>query len=473
MSELRKRSAWLVLVGAFLILPVAGVRAGCHAQRHRHRLDGRRAARRDHHRNERRIGQYLRCDHRRQRRIPPAGCASESIGSRPSCTGFTHRHSHRPADAGRPARNDDAPDVALIGAGDRHRHGRSAAHQHDHVNGGGQHRSAADAGAAAQRPQLARPDAARAGQPCQHGRRDADPALAVAFQINMDGQQVTNSVAGAGFGQPRFSRDSIAEFEFVTNRFDATQGRSMGVVVNAVTKSGTNTPSGTLSGYFRDSDWAAKDPVENRVIPFSNQQYSATYGGPLRARPHSLFANYEYEREPQTAVYNGPYPAFNVDLQGTRTQSTARCEGGLPVHAADAVVESRERVHAVRAAARRRRRDDASVRRVAVVAHLDSVLEPVHAGAFAITRSTRSRPAIYMYDWDITSLAFIQRRSAAQLSRAAPTQSSAITRRRTARCWAAARAQRLADPRAFSCPATTSGRRRTCHSHRAAHMADS
>ncbi len=153
------------------------------------------------------------------------------------------------------------------------------------------------------------------------------PRSQTAFQINMDGQQVTNSVAGAGFGQPRFSRDSIAEFEFVTNRFDATQGRSMGVIVNAVTKSGTNTPAGTLSGYFRDSDWAAKDPVENRVIPFSNQQYSTTYGGPIRRDRIHIFGNYEYEREPQTAVYSGPFPAFNVDLQGTRTQST----GGVKV----------------------------------------------------------------------------------------------------------------------------------------------
>jgi hypothetical protein len=70
------------------------------------------------------------------------------------------------------------------------------------------------------------------------------PRAQVGFQINMDGQQVTNSIAGSNFGQPRYSRDSIAEFEFVSNRFDATQGRSMGVVVNAVTKSGTNQPSG-------------------------------------------------------------------------------------------------------------------------------------------------------------------------------------------------------------------------------------
>ena len=149
------------------------------------------------------------------------------------------------------------------------------------------------------------------------------PRSQVAFQINMDGQQVTNSVAGAGFGQPRFSRDSIAEFEFISNRFDATQGRSMGVVVNAVTKSGTNTSAGTFSGYFRDAEWAAKDHVTDRVVPFSNQQYSATFGGPIKRDRIHYFGNYEYEREPQTAVYTGPFPAFNTDLSGIRTQNTA------------------------------------------------------------------------------------------------------------------------------------------------------
>jgi hypothetical protein len=44
------------------------------------------------------------------------------------------------------------------------------------------------------------------------------------FQLNLDGQQVTGQL-GPG-GQPRFSRDSIAEFQFISNRFDATQGRS-------------------------------------------------------------------------------------------------------------------------------------------------------------------------------------------------------------------------------------------------------
>ena len=71
------------------------------------------------------------------------------------------------------------------------------------------------------------------------------------FQINVDGQQVTFTLC-CQQNQPRFSRDSIAEFELTTNRFDATKGRTAGMMVNAITKSGTNTPSGTFSGFFRD-----------------------------------------------------------------------------------------------------------------------------------------------------------------------------------------------------------------------------
>jgi Carboxypeptidase regulatory-like domain len=139
------------------------------------------------------------------------------------------------------------------------------------------------------------------------------------YQLNLDGQQVTNNVLN-GNGNPRYSRDAIAEFELITNRFDATQGRSTGVQVNAITKSGTNTHSGTFSGYFRSDRFNAADLVAQRVIPYSDQQISSTYGGPIRKDKIHFFVNYEYEREPRTAVYNTPYPRFNVDLQGTRRE---------------------------------------------------------------------------------------------------------------------------------------------------------
>jgi hypothetical protein len=141
------------------------------------------------------------------------------------------------------------------------------------------------------------------------------------FQLNLDGQQISNMMACARWGQPKFSRDAIGEFEFISSRFDATQGRSTGVQVNAVTKAGTNSYAGTVSGYFRDSSLIAKDFIVNRVLPYSDQQFSTTFGGPLRRDRNHFFGYYEGEREPQSYFFNGPYAAFNIaDLTGTRTE---------------------------------------------------------------------------------------------------------------------------------------------------------
>jgi hypothetical protein len=142
------------------------------------------------------------------------------------------------------------------------------------------------------------------------------------YQLNVDGQQVTNYVQ-YNRANPRYSRDAIAEFEFIANRFDATQGRSMGVQVNAVTKSGTNTPAGSFSGYFRHDRLNAADHVVGRRLEYSNQQLSGTFGGPIRRDRVHLFVNYEYEREPQTSTWTTPYPRFNIDLVGTRWERKA------------------------------------------------------------------------------------------------------------------------------------------------------
>jgi hypothetical protein len=137
------------------------------------------------------------------------------------------------------------------------------------------------------------------------------------FQLNVDGLQVTSNL-GTG-NQARYSNDSIAEFEFISNRFDATQGRSSGVQVNAITKSGTNILSGSLVGNFRDSGWNSPDPVLDRVLPYSNQQISGTVGGPIMVNKLHFFGNYEYEHQPLTSIWQTPYPTFNVELEGTRS----------------------------------------------------------------------------------------------------------------------------------------------------------
>jgi len=133
-------------------------------------------------------------------------------------------------------------------------------------------------------------------------------------QTNVDGQQITvNYHSQTDAEQVGFSRDAIAEFEVVANRFDATMGRSAGMLVNAVTKSGTNALAGSVAGYFRDDRFNAKDFLTNRVLDYSNQQVSLTFGGPIRRDRVHFFGAYEYEREPRTYYYTTPWPSFNVD----------------------------------------------------------------------------------------------------------------------------------------------------------------
>src|SRR6266550_1224084 len=134
------------------------------------------------------------------------------------------------------------------------------------------------------------------------------------FELNIDGQQVTSEF-GTG-NQPRYSKDSIAEFQFISNRFDATQGRSSGVQVNAITKSGANRPSGSFIGNFRDSKFNKADPVLHVVVPYSDQQWSATFGGPIRKDKLHFFSNFDYEHQPLTSIWNTPYPAFNISKSG-------------------------------------------------------------------------------------------------------------------------------------------------------------
>ena len=137
------------------------------------------------------------------------------------------------------------------------------------------------------------------------------------FQFNLDGQQVTSD---KGFGaQPRYSQESIAEFQFVSNRFDATLGRSSGVQVVAITRSGTNMFAGSVRGNFRDSSFNAEDPIFERVVPVENQQIATGLGGPIVQDQLHFFGHYEYEREPTTSIWNTPFPTFNTELQGNRT----------------------------------------------------------------------------------------------------------------------------------------------------------
>ena len=51
------------------------------------------------------------------------------------------------------------------------------------------------------------------------------------------------------------------------------------------------------------STFNAEDPVLHRVVPYSDQQIGGTYGGPIAQNKLHFFANYEYERQPLTSIW--------------------------------------------------------------------------------------------------------------------------------------------------------------------------
>jgi hypothetical protein len=75
--------------------------------------------------------------------------------------------------------------------------------------------------------------------------------------------------------------DALQEFRVLTSNFDAEFGRSAGGVVQAITRSGTNSYHGTIYEYLRNNMFNAKNWFLTSVAPLHQNQYGATFGGPL------------------------------------------------------------------------------------------------------------------------------------------------------------------------------------------------
>jgi hypothetical protein len=129
------------------------------------------------------------------------------------------------------------------------------------------------------------------------------------FQITLDGLQASQDSVGSSFGQPRFSMDAISQFQIITNRFDATAGRSAGIYVNVQTKTGTNQIHGSGFFYARNSFFNASDPVlklNGAAITrpaFADEIYGGTFGGPIKKDKLWYFGSYEGEHQPSTVTF--------------------------------------------------------------------------------------------------------------------------------------------------------------------------
>ncbi len=131
-------------------------------------------------------------------------------------------------------------------------------------------------------------------------------------QISLSGQRGINaniSVDGADFNQPFFGgirggersntaftvpQEAIQEFQVVSAGYTAEFGRSSGGVVNAVTKSGTNSFRGTAFYLNRNRDLAEKNAFGQNAAP-TQQQFGGSIGGPLQKDKAFFFGAFEQQ----------------------------------------------------------------------------------------------------------------------------------------------------------------------------------
>ena len=123
------------------------------------------------------------------------------------------------------------------------------------------------------------------------------------------------------------SEDSIQEFQVNTSNYSAEYGRAAGGVVNAVTKSGTNSLHGTAYWYYKDSDLGAINPFTVGVVgspatgftsqiikvPDKRHQFGGNIGGAIIKDKLFFFFNADQQLRtfPATAVPNNPTAFFS------------------------------------------------------------------------------------------------------------------------------------------------------------------
>jgi hypothetical protein len=118
------------------------------------------------------------------------------------------------------------------------------------------------------------------------------------FQNNyrMNGVSIndyTNGAPGSPLGI-NLGVDAIQEFSVLTTDYTAEYGKTSGMVINAITKSGTNDFHGSAYDFLRSNHLDARylnAPLQNP--PFHRDQYGGSIGGPIIKDKTFFFFDYE------------------------------------------------------------------------------------------------------------------------------------------------------------------------------------
>jgi outer membrane receptor for ferrienterochelin and colicin len=119
--------------------------------------------------------------------------------------------------------------------------------------------------------------------------------------------QATN---GGRAGVPPLSIDAIDQIVVQISPYDASIGNFTGAGINAITRSGTNTFTGSIYGFYRNKNLVRKELNGVRLGKFENQTFGFRVGGPIIKNKLFYFINAELQDDnrPQTfdiSTYRG------------------------------------------------------------------------------------------------------------------------------------------------------------------------
>jgi hypothetical protein len=118
------------------------------------------------------------------------------------------------------------------------------------------------------------------------------------------------SVEGSTLGA-----DAVAEFSVATSNYSTEYGRTSGGVINAITKSGTDSFHGDAYEFLRNSALDARNYFDPANIPgFRRNQFGGAIGGPIRKNHTFFFGDYEGLREKNDVSVKNTVPSQAVRM---------------------------------------------------------------------------------------------------------------------------------------------------------------
>jgi len=162
---------------------------------------------------------------------------------------------------------------------------------------------------------------------------------------NVDGGTINDAV-DSGRTTLGASVDEVQEFQVLTNNYNAEYGQAGGLILNVVTKSGSNSLHGEGHIYFRGRNLGASQyfynlveqttppvahpsPVYGDKAPFHRQEGGGTLGGPIIKDRTFWFVSYEKTNQGFPLILTPPSGALSIGQPTKELQYSGKLDHRL------------------------------------------------------------------------------------------------------------------------------------------------